>query len=551
MHLKLLQKTVHINCTKCLNSDYYRDNTMKLKPVLAAMACLGIVALPSCSTQQVKAPQSYQANEKSLAAHYAVPDWFRDAKLGIYFHWGPYTVAEKQNEWYARWMHLGVDKKEWEGKKPGYHIDLLDWHTEKFGHPSEFGYHDMIDRFTGENFDPQEWAQLFEDAGAKFAGPVAMHHDGYAMWDSDVTPWNAKKTGPKRDITGELVNALRQRDMKVIATFHHARHLQRYQGQSLQEATQRYGHLDSYHMFWNSHYPWIPGLATSSEDEKLRKLYGNMPEEEWLNDFWLGSLKEVINKYQPDIIWFDTWLDLIPEKQRYEFAAYYLNSAKAWNKDVMMTHKDQDMPDTFSVEDFEQGRRDKLTGAVWLTDDTISKTSWSYIDGLPVKPAKWVIHDFIDIVSKNGQLLLNVSPKYDGSIPEDQRAVLKALGDWLKINGEAIYGTRPWDIYGEGPTQMKGDGHGSEHIDYTSEDVRFTQKPDAIYAIALGTPKRELNIVALAMNSSLEENPFKSVTALNGDYIESWQQTHDGLKIKLKPGAPKQIAYAFKIKRSP
>ena len=408
----------------------------------------------------------------------------------------------------------------------------------------------MIEQFTADKFDAEEWAQLFEDAGAKFAGPVAMHHDGYALWDSDITPWNVAKIGPKRDITGELFEALRKRNMKVITTFHHARHLQRYAGKSPQEATQRYGHLDSYHMFWNSHYPWIPGLATSSEDPKLRKLYGNIPEEKWLNEFWLGTLKEVIDKYQPDIIWFDTWLDLIPEEQRYAFASYYLNVADDWGKEVMMTHKDKDMPMSFSVEDFEQGRRDKLTGEPWLTDDTISKWSWSYIEGLPVKPVHWVIHDFIDIVSKNGQLLLNVSPKSDGSIPDDQRVVLKTLGDWLRNNGEAIYGTRPWKIYGEGPTKMKRSGHFSEHIDYTPLDIRFTQKPDAIYAIALGTPKVEINIVSLALNNSLEEPDFKSVTALNGDYIESWNQTHNGLKIKLKANAPEQIAYAFKVHRN-
>lgn len=517
---------------------------------ISILMFLSALLLFECSYKNVSSINKYDPTEKSLAKHNAAPDWFRDAKLGIYFTWGPYTVAAHGNEWYPRWMHFGIDSNEWQGKKPGYHIDLLDWHTEKFGHPSKFGYHDMIEQFTADKFDAEEWAQLFEDAGAKFAGPVAMHHDGYALWDSDITPWNVAKTGPKRDITGELFEALRKRNMKVITTFHHARHLQRYAGKSPQEATQRYGHLDSYHMFWNSHYPWIPGLATSSEDPKLRKLYGNIPEEEWLNEFWLGTLKEVIDKYQPDIIWFDTWLDLIPEEQRYAFASYYLNAADDWGKEVIMTHKDKDMPMSFSVEDFEQGRRDKLTGESWLTDDTISMWSWSYIEGLPVKPAHWVIHDFIDIVSKNGQLLLNVSPKSDGSIPDDQREVLKTLGEWLRNNGEAIYGTRPWKIYGEGPTKMKRSGHFSEHVDYTPLDIRFTQKPDAIYVIALGTPKEEINIVSLALNNSLEEPDFKSVTALNGDYIESWNQTHNGLKIKLKANAPEQIAYAFKVHRN-
>ncbi|MGD8174420.1 alpha-L-fucosidase [Marinimicrobium sp. ARAG 43.8] len=518
------------------------NNTLKIIVVL-----LGALALNACTTTDTTYP-TYTENEKSLAQHYPAPDWFRDAKLGIYFTWGPYTVSAHANEWYPRWMHFDFSEKDWSGRNKGYHIDAMPWHTKTFGHPSEFGYHDLIPLFTAEKFDAAEWADLFQRSGAQFAGPVAMHHDGYALWDSDITPWNSLEVGPKRDIMGELFDELRKRNMKTIATFHHARHLQRYKGHGKEEAMQRYGHLDSYHAYWNSHYPWIDGLPTTSEDPKLKLLYGNLPEEQWLEDFWLAALKEVVDKYQPDIVWFDTWLDLIPEDTRYEFAAYYLNSADQWGKEVMMTHKDQDMPKTFSVEDFEQGRRSKLTGLPWLTDDTISKWSWSYVEGLQVKPAEWVIHDFIDIVSKNGQLLLNVSPKYDGSIPDDQRAVLSTLGEWLRVNGEAIYGTRPWKIFGEGPTKMQGDGHFSEHVDYTANDIRFTQTGDALYAIALGTPREPLNIVALAKNNSIGVKNFTSVEALNGNYVQSWSQHPDGLTITLKEEAPDQVAYAFRLK---
>lgn len=490
---------------------------------------------------------SFQPTETSLEKHQAAPNWFRDAKLGIYFHWGPYTVAEKQNEWYARWMHFGLNEEDWEGHKPGYHHDLMAWHTEKFGHPSEFGYHDLIPLFTGENFDAEEWAQLFADTGAKFAGPVAMHHDGYALWDSQVTPWNAAITGPKKDITGELSVALRKRGMKLITTFHHARQLQRYKGMSYAQAREKYGDTDQYHVFWDSHYPWIEGLATASEDPKLRLLYGNLPEQEWLEDFWLATLKEVINKYQPDMIWFDTWLDQIPEKVRYEFVSYYLNQAKSWDKEVMVTHKHKDMPISFSVQDFEQGRRDKLTKEPWLTDDTLAVWTWSYVDGMKIKQPARVVHEFIDIVSKNGQLLLNISPQFDGTIPDDQRSVLEALGDWVKVNGDAIYGTRPWVIYGEGPTKMDGDGHFTSHVIYGAKDIRFTTKGDALYAIALGTPKRELLIKSLASDISLYHQDIETVKSLNGDYVESWRRDKKGLKIKLKKNAPQQIAYAFEI----
>ncbi len=213
----------------------------------------------------------------------------------------------------------------------------------------------------------------------------------------------------------------------------------------------------------------------------------------------------------------------------------------------MITHKDTDMPETISVEDFEQGRRNTLTVEPWLTDDTISLNSWSYVENIPVKSSSRVLHDFIDIVSKNGQLLLNLSPKYDGTIPEDQRAVLHDLGEWLNINGETIYETRPWKIYGEVPTIVQGDGHFAQATKYTPYDVPFTTRGEQIYAIALGTPEEELVIVALALNNSLQEETIVSVRAFGGDHIEYWRQEHDGLKIKLKEGAPGELAYAFNI----
>lgn len=491
----------------------------------------------------------YTADVDSLSKHQAAPEWFRDAKFGIYFTWGPYTVAAHINEWYPRWMHFDFDEGDWNGRNPGYHIDALEWHTEKFGHPSEFGYHDMIPLFTAENFDAAEWANLFAASGARYAGPVAIHHDGFALWDSDVTPWNAQDIGPKVDVLGELAYELRKRDMKVVATFHHARHLQRYAGMSSEEAMEKYGQHDLYHAFWNSHFPWIEGLATSSDDPELRLLYGNMPEDEWLEEVWLGMLKEVVDKYQPDMVWFDTWLDQIPESKRYEFAAYYLNEAEKWGKDVIMTHKHQDTPTSFSVLDLEKGRQIALSSDPWLTDDTISKGSWSYTDDLEIKTGIDVTHALIDTVAKNGQLLLNISPRYDGTIPDNQRAVLETVGKWLDANGEAIYATRPWTRFGEGPTEYDPDdfnidGHFQGEIHYTAEDIRFTTKGDTLYAISLGTPEGSLTIKSLGTDSAGE---IATVSALNGDFIAEWTQGDNGLTITLADGAPIEPAYAFRI----
>lgn len=419
------------------------------------------------NTSSPKENINYETNWESLAQHEAAPGWFQDAKLGIYFHWGVYSVPAFGSEWYPRYMHY-LDS--WVGVH----------HLEKYGHPSEFGYHDFVPLFTAEHFDAEEWAELFQKAGAKFAGPVAEHHDGFSMWDSEQTPWNAMDKGPKQDITGELAKALRSRDMKLITTFHHARNLQRHESEK-DERGRDYG---------ASHYPFYEGMPPTSDDPELSILYGNMPEDKFLEDIWFGKLQEVINKYQPDIIWFDSWLDQIPEAYRQKFSAYYLNEAQKWDKEVVIVRKQDDLPLNYTVDDLEKSRKNKLEKASWMTDETISYGSWCYTENLKIKPAKDVIHVLADIVSKNGVLLLNVSPKSDGTIPDDQREVLLAMGAWLDSYGEAIYGSRPWYTFGEGPTK-EPEGHFQNHrefekLTYTNKDIRYTTQGQIVYAIQFG-----------------------------------------------------------------
>ena len=294
----------------------------------------GILLLGCTGTPE---PKTFEPDWESLSKHEAAPEWFRDAKLGIYFHWGVYSVPAYGNEWYPRWMHFEGDK-------------TYEHHLEKYGHPSEFGYHDFIPMFKAENFDADEWADLFVKAGARFAGPVAEHHDGFSMWDSDATPWNSADMGPKRDITGELAVALRERDMKLITTFHHAKHLQRYKDSAQEELESQETRRGKFRM---SHYPYIEGLPPVSEDKELKYLYGNIPEDQWLEEVWFGKLKEVIDQYQPDIIWFDSWLDQIPEEYQQKFSAYFLNEAEKWQKEVVIVRKQDDLPLNYTVDDLE------------------------------------------------------------------------------------------------------------------------------------------------------------------------------------------------------
>ena len=239
------------------------------------ISLFGLLLL-SCNNSSL--PESYESSWESLSKHEAAPEWFRDAKLGIYFHWGVYSVPAYGNEWYPRWMHF-------EGNRFYAH------HLKNYGHPSEFGYHDFIPMFKAEHFDAEEWADLIQKAGARFAGPVAEHHDGFSMWDSEVTPWNVVDMGPKKDITGELAKALKKRDIKLITTFHHAKNLQRF------DSTETESRTEGYEL---SHYPYFKGMPPASDDEKLKYLYGNIPADQWHEEVWFGKLKEVIDKYQPD-----------------------------------------------------------------------------------------------------------------------------------------------------------------------------------------------------------------------------------------------------------
>jgi alpha-L-fucosidase len=491
--------------------------TRSLVGVLTVTVVLsaGCAPSPDTSTTESEA-RVYEADWASLSRHEAAPEWFRDAKLGIYFHWGLYSVPAYSSEWYPRLMHL-----------PGHPV--FEHHLATYGHPSEFGYHDFAPRFTAEHFDPEEWADLFQQTGARFAGPVAEHHDGYSMWASDITPWNVMAVGPKRDITGELAASLRKRGLRLITTFHHARNLQRYH--TLLKEDEFDG---DFHVNWNSHYPFFEGMPPSSEDPNLRMLYGNLPEEEWLRTVWLGKLEEVVDRYQPDVIWFDSWLDQIPEAYRKEFAAYYLNDAAERGAEVVIVRKQTDLPLDFTVLDHEKSRMSGASEQAWMTDDTISRGSWCYTESLTIKPAAEIIHALADTAAKNGVVLLNVSPKADGTIPDDQRETLRGLGEWLATNGEAIYETRPWITYGEGPTK-EPEGGFQDHekflaLRYSASDVRYTCSKDGrtVYAILLGSPDSGTTSTLEAFSSAGE---VESVSLLaNGEPVE-WAAGEDGLSI--------------------
>lgn len=438
------------------------------------------------------------------------------------------------NEWYPRRMHeVGSG--------------LYKHHAAKYGDPSEFPYHKFIPQFRAEHFDAAEWAELFHTAGARFGGPVAQHHDGFAMWASKVNPWNVKDRGPKRDITGELAKELRKRGMKLIATFHHARLLQRNA-----DKPDEWGGSPGNGRGYDSHYPYNPDWATSSTDPVLRKLYGNLPVDEF-HRYWGDQVKEVIDQYAPDMIWFDSWLNFIPESDRQDLAAYYFNAAEQKDQEVVIGYKQADYPSTVGVVDIEQGGKKDVSDSVWMTDVTLSTGSWSYVEGQKYKPADLVVRNMIDVWSKNGVVLLNVSPKADGTIPEEQQSVLRKVGEWLSVHGEAVYDTRPFLIYGYGDAAASDGGHGGQSATtkYTASDIRFTVAKDkkSMYLFFLGTPKagQRLHLGHLGKHRYCPPSPVKRMTLLGTDTEVEFEQGNTELYLTIPSVPMNKLATVIKF----
>jgi alpha-L-fucosidase len=463
---------------------------------------------------------------QSLRA-YQAPEWFRDAKFGIFIHWGVYSVAGFGSEWYSRNMYQ-------QGSPDFAH------HVATYGPQSQFGYKDLIPKFTAEHFDPNTWAKLFHDAGARYVVPVAEHHDGFPMYESNLTDWCAGKMGPKRDVLGELAKAVRAEGMHLGASSHRAEHDWFFDG--------------------GRHFASDvndPKYAAFYGPAQLRQLEGENGDE-LIHDFtyvsdaytddWLARTAEIVERYHPDLIYFDWWVGQPDFRSRLErFATYYYNEAAAQHQPVVLFYKLNDMADGSATLDMERGGLGDIRPQPWQTDTSLSNGSWGYIQHDTYKSPEVVIHQLADVVSKNGNLLMNVGPRPDGTIPEGAAKTLLAVGTWLKMNGDAIYGTRPWRQFGEGPTKFEaGSFHDTESKPYTAEDYRFTTKDGALYAIELGWPKDGEAIIH-TLSSGVGTREVVSVELLGSTGPLTFQQRPDGLHIHVPAEPVGQYAYAYRI----
>ncbi|QZT37056.1 alpha-L-fucosidase [Halosquirtibacter xylanolyticus] len=483
----------------------------------------------SCVQKETKERSiPFKEEWSDLAKHKNNLEWFKDSKLGIYFHWGVYSVPEHGSEWYPFFLYQRNNN------------GVIKYHTKHYGAPDKFNYHDFIPMFKASQFDANEWAGLFKTAGAKFAGLVAIHHDGFAMWDSKVNPWNSKDKGPHKDIVGDMAKALRKNDMKLITTFHHARNRQRHEGDSTKWFN------------YNSHFAYHPDYATSSTDPDTAKFYGNLPEEQF-DEYWFQQIKEVTDQYSPDIIWFDSWLNLIPDAYRRKAVAYFFNKSKEKNPDALIISKQNDLPHGIGVLDIEQGGKKDLSESVWLSDFTLSKNSWCYVKGQKYKSATLIVRNMIDVWSKNGIVLLNISPTADGVIPQEQREVLTTMGEWMHANAEAVYETRPFDYSGFGTAKAE-DGHfggQSSTVKYTKDDGRFLISKDrkTLYLFMLGKPdvNSEIEIRGLAKHDYFPENGIKKITVLGDNTPVKWHMALRNFILTVPDSKMNDIATVFKF----
>ncbi|MCY4594208.1 MAG: alpha-L-fucosidase [Bryobacterales bacterium] len=480
----------------------------------------------------------FTADWDSLAGN-GVADWYRDAKLGIFIHWGVYAVPAFGNEWYPRRMYLNeIDRRR--------NVNVFEHHLATWGPQKTFGYKDFIPMFTVENYDPEAWAALFEEAGARYVVPVGEHHDGFPLYASSHTRWDASEMGPKRDVIAALERAVRARGMKFGVSSHRAFNHGYY------ARDESYDTVDE------------EGLGLYGEPrEDLEFTSGQnldwFPQSEAFRDDWLARTAEMAEKFKADLIWFDfgigprqkvtTWQEnpFAPHLKR--FMAYYYNRARAWGKTGVVNYKFEAMPENVGVLDLERARLAGMRDLYWQTDTSVGFTSWGYVTNHRYKDVRLILTEFVDIVSKNGCLLLNIGPRADGTIPEREAEILRKIGGWLEINGEAIYGSRPWKIYGEGPTETV-EGHLSEERNRPMgpEDIRFTTKGETLYATALGLADSEWTIESLRADSEhLDGHAVSKVRLLGHDADLEWSQGPDALVIRRPALGSDRYAYVFEV----
>jgi alpha-L-fucosidase len=458
---------------------------------------------------------------------FEIPQWYKDAKFGIFIHWGVFSVPGIGNEWYPRNMY--------QQKEPEFQQ-----HIQKYGPQDKFGYKDLIPLFRAEKWDPADWAKLFKAAGARYVIPVAEHHDGFAMYDSALSDWSAAKMGPRRDVIDELSRAVRAQGLHFGTSFHRAEHDWFFDGGRTFRSDVN-----------DPRYAGLYGPAHTWLQDPHQVLMNDWTyvSPEFAND-WLARAAEIVQKYKPEVMYFDWWAGQPSYRRNVtRFASFYYNFSAQHGIPVVINIKDYALDWRAGARDFERGMKESIEERHWQTDTSISNISWGYLEHDDFKTPDFLVHQLIDIVSKNGNLLLNIGPRPDGTIPDEVRNSLLEIGAWLTLNGEAIYDSTPWIIYGEGPTQIQaGFGHDKDTKAYQAGDFRFTQKGQTLYAIEMAWPADGRAVIhALGSEHQGKGLQIRNVELFGSSAKLNWRQTDDALEVNVPGTAPGKFAFVFRI----
>jgi len=467
-------------------------------------------------------PGPFKPTLESLT-NYDCPEWFKNAKFGIWAHWGPQSVP-MEGDWYARNMYI-------QGHRQYNH------HLATYGHPSVQGYKDIIPLWKAEKWDPDRLMALYKKAGAKYFVSMGVHHDNFDLWNSTYHRWNAVNMGPKRDVVGEWQKAAKKYGLKFGVSEHLGASFTWFQTSHGSDKTGPKAGVP--YDGANPQYQELYHPPAAPDDTGW---YSKNPE--WHKE-WFARIKDLLDNYKPDLLYTDGGVPFNNEVGLSMIAHFYNSDYQRNHSKPQVVYTCKQASEGRWVQDLERGVMGKINPYYWQTDTSIG--DWYYNKNWKFRPVEWTIYMLIDIVSKNGNLLLNVVQRPDGSIDPEVEQMLQQMAKWISINGEAIYDTRPWLVYGEGSTRTKG-GNFKEDFKYTASDIRFTTKKSNLYAFAMGIPeKREIIIRSLAKTEDTKQNNISKISLLGYNGKISFFQTTTGLVVKLPEKNPCDYAIAFKI----
>jgi len=506
-------------------------------------------------------PGKFQPTWDSLKNYQQAPEWFRDAKFGIWACFGPQSQAE-DGDWYARGLYIQGSAQN-------------KYHLAHYGPPSQFGFKDVINTWKADQFDPEKLVALYKRVGAQYFCAMANHHDNFDMWDSKYQPWNSVNVGPKKDIIGLFAQAAHDQGLRFGVTVHASHAWNWYEITQSADKTgplagvpydgkltkadgkgKWWEGLDPQDLYDQQHTPSTGYDTANAIHAQWNFTNGaSIPDQAFCQKFYNRTL-DLVHKYKPDLLYFDDdTLPLWPVSDAgLDIAAdfYNFNATQhgGQNQGVLLNKRLSPDERQCMVWDIERGAANHIEPLPWQTDTCIGQ--WHYKPGVHYKTAKSVIQTLIDIVSKNGNLLLNIPVRGNGSIDDKEVAVLNGIGDWMDVNKECIFGTRPWKVFGEGPSAQgpKLDTFGmneSKVKPFTASDVRYTAKGDAIYAIVLGAPRADIQLKSLGATANLAGASIKNVALLGSPTQLQWTQNPDALTINAPQGKVSDIATVFKI----